>query len=194
MGKCFGIKARDGEWNSTADIVGEISVEIIDLHTDLDRLILSDARIEIGRNSHDRHNMTGMKQRFGLLGTGLLQAERMRPTHRLVKLLRIRTAIIHHHGRRSIAAADHKQNHEEQEIDRHQCPDNRKRALSERGLYILLHTGPDDPQIVEGEGKPRPYISICRGPKCRGKGWCGVVDGPLRLPCSYGGPLRLPFL
>ena len=89
--------------------------------------------------------MAGTKQRFGLLGAGLLQAERMRSTHRLVKLLRIGAAIIHHYRGRSGAAADHKQDHEEQDIERHQGPDNRKRALCEGGLDILLHAGPDDP-------------------------------------------------
>src|SRR5260221_288655 len=92
MGKCFRIKARDGEWHGAPDIVGEVSVEVIDLHTDLDRSILPDACIEISRNGHDRYNTTRTKQLFGLLGAALLQAERMRSTHRLVKLLRIRSA------------------------------------------------------------------------------------------------------
>jgi len=113
LGKCLRIKARDGERDGAPDIVGEVGVEVIDLHTDLDRLILPDARIEISRNGHDRYNMAGTKQLFGLLGAGLLQAERMRSTHRLVKLLRIGAAIIHHYRGRSGAAADHKQDHEE---------------------------------------------------------------------------------
>ena len=76
----------------------------------------------------------------------------MRVAHRLVELLRIRAAIVHHYGGRSIAAADHKQDHQEQDIDGHQYADNGKRALGERDLDILLHAGPDNPQVVEGQG------------------------------------------
>src|SRR5438874_10889532 len=60
-------------------------------------------------------------QRVGLLGAGLLQAERMRSTHRLVKLLRIGAAIIHHYRGRSGAAADHKQDLMRNKIGRASC-------------------------------------------------------------------------
>src|SRR5258707_4205704 len=116
IGKGTSIETGNGKRQRTADIVGEISVEVIDLNTNLNKLISLDTLIKISLDRDDSNDTACLHKVRSLAFTGLLQAERTCRTHTLIEFLRVWPCILHNNCGRSMTTSQHKQAHQDKGI------------------------------------------------------------------------------
>src|SRR5690349_11600262 len=78
----------------------------------------------------------------------MLEPEGMGMAHGIIKLTGIGAILLHDDSGWGIAACQHKEAHQDQEVYRDKDADNGKHALGERGAHIFFDTGPNDAQVI----------------------------------------------